>query len=122
MGDTKRGLNRSISCTDWRAFRSMLAYRAHRDGRTLAVIDRFYPSSRTCSTCGYLLASLALSTRAWTCPSCGTRHDRDINAAKNILAAALAACGDGVSRQGISLPRSSVKQETLGGDPGPPLP
>ena len=51
------------------------------------MIDRWYPSSKTCSACGHLLAGLSLSTRHWTCPV-RARHDRDINAAKNILAAA----------------------------------
>ncbi|OPG06153.1 RNA-guided endonuclease TnpB family protein [Microbispora sp. GKU 823] len=74
----------------------------------------WYPSSKTCSACGHLLAALSLSTRHWTCPGCGTRHDRDVNAAKNILAAgrAVSACGADVSPQGPSLRRSAVKQET----------
>jgi transposase len=70
-------------------------------------------------TCGYLLAALSLGTRHWTCPGCGTRHDRDCNAAKNILAAGLAAgadngtdaCGGGVRRAGAPRARSPVKQE-----------
>jgi len=49
-------------------------------------VDRFFPSSKTCSVCGYLLESLSLSVRQWLCPQCGTDHDRDINAARNILA------------------------------------
>jgi transposase len=88
-------------------------------GRHLIVIDRWYPSSRTCSSCGYLLAELSLSTRTWQCPSCGTRHDRDINAAKNILAAGLAvardspghACGADVRHPGTPRMQSAVKQE-----------
>jgi putative transposase len=77
------------------------------------VTDRWYPSSKTCSACGHLLASLSLSTRHWTCPSCGTRHDRDINAAKNILAAGLAvtACGAGVRHGGETLVQPALKQE-----------
>ncbi|MEU6411889.1 helix-turn-helix domain-containing protein [Microbispora sp. NPDC046933] len=69
--------------------------------------------SRDPSACGHLLAQLSLSTRTWQCPSCGTRHDRDVNAAKNILAAgrAVSACGADVSPQGSSLRRSAVKQE-----------
>jgi transposase len=85
----------------------------------LVVIDRWYPSSKTCSACGHRLADLSLSTRHWRCPSCGTRHDRDINAAQNILAAGLAvargspgdACGADVRHSGPSRVRSATKQE-----------
>jgi putative transposase len=116
-----RTLAKSISRTGWGELRAFLAYKAERAGRQVVVIDRWYPSSKTCSDCGHLLAAISLGTRTWVCPGCGTLHDRDINAAKNILAAGLAvfgepsslkACGDGVSRQGSSLPQSSVKQET----------
>lgn len=74
---------------------------------------RNFPSSKTCSACGHLLTTLSLSTRHWTCPGCGTRHDRDVNAAKNILAAgrAVSACGADVSHSGSSRVRSAVKQE-----------
>ena len=87
--------------------------RCERYGRLLVVIDRWYPSSKTCSACGHLLAELSLSIRQWTCPSCGARHDRDINAAKNILAAgqAVTACGAGVRHTGTSRVRPAVKQE-----------
>lgn len=82
-----RSLAKSISECGWGEFRSMLEYKAERAGRRLTVINRWYPSSKTCSACGHLLATLSLGTRHWTCPDCGTRHDRDINAAKNILLA-----------------------------------
>jgi putative transposase len=103
-----RHLARVISDCGWGEFRRQLAYKCQRYGRRLVVIDRWYPSSKTCSACGHLLAGLSLSTRQWRCPSCGTRHDRDINAAKNILAAGLAvargspgdACGAGVRHPG----------------------
>ncbi len=88
-----RSLAKSISRTGWAEFRAMLDYKAGRAGRTVAVVSRWYPSSKTCSACGHLLASLSLGTRHWTCPGCGTRHDRDHNAAKNILAAGLAVAG-----------------------------
>jgi putative transposase len=108
-----RPLARAISCSGWAEFRSMLEYKAERCGRTVAVVDRWYPSSKTCSTCGHLLASLSLGTRHWMCPRCGTLHDRDINAARNILAAGLAAtaCGGDVRRAGTTWPRPPVKQE-----------
>jgi putative transposase len=114
-----RKLARVISDCGWGEFRSMLEYKCERRGRTLAVVDRWYPSSKTCSGCGHLLASLSLSTRHWMCPSCGTRHDRDVNAAKNILAAGQAvargypgdACGADVRHPGSSRMQSAVKQE-----------
>jgi putative transposase len=108
-----RPLAKAISDCGWGTFRRMIEYKAARAGRHLIVIDRWYPSSKTCSACGHLLAALRLSTRTWQCPSCGTRHDRDINAAKNILAAGLAvsACGADVRHPGSSRVRSAVKQE-----------
>jgi putative transposase len=99
-----RRLARAISDCGWGEFRRQLEYKCQRYGRQLVVIDRWYPSSKTCSACGHLLATLTLGTRHWTCPSCGTRHDRDVNAAKNILAAgqAVTACGADVSHSGTS--------------------
>jgi putative transposase len=115
-----RRLAKAISDCGWGTFREMLEYKADRCGRRVIVIDRWFPSSKTCSACGHVLAELSLSTRTWQCPSCGTRHDRDINAAKNILAAGLAvagdtfpghACGADVSHSGSSRVQSAVKQE-----------
>jgi putative transposase len=110
-----RSLARAISCTGWAEFRRQLQYKAERYGRTVAVVNRWYPSSKTCSACGHLLVSLSLGTRQWACPGCGTLHDRDINAAKNILSAAgLAAdaCGPDVRHGGATPVQSAVKQET----------
>jgi putative transposase len=114
-----RHLARAISDCGWGEFRRQLEYKCQWYGRRVVVVDRWYPSSRTCSTCGHLLAELSLSTRHWSCPSCGARHDRDINAAKNILAAGRAvargspgdACGADVRHSGSSRVRSAVKQE-----------
>jgi putative transposase len=108
-----RHLARAVSDCGWGEFRRQLAYKCARSGRDLVVIDRWYPSSKTCSACGHLLAALSLGTRQWTCPSCGARHDRDLNAAKNILAAgqAVTACGAGVRHSGTSRVRPAVKQE-----------
>ena len=109
-----RTLARAISCTGWAEFRAMLEYKAERYGRRVAVIGRWYPSSKTCSACGHLLTALSLGTRHWTCPVCGTRHDRDVNAAKNILAARLAAdaCGGSVRRAGVTRAQPPAKQES----------
>jgi putative transposase len=108
-----RHLARAISDCGWGEFRRQLEYKCARYGRVLVIIDRWHPSSKTCSACGHLLAELSLSTRHWRCPSCGIRHDRDTNAAKNILAAglAVAACGGDVRHSGSSRLRSPVKQE-----------
>ena len=108
-----RKLAKAITDCGWGEFRRQLEYKCERAGRELIVVDRWYPSSKTCSACGHLLAELSLSTRHWTCPSCGSRHDRDINAAKNILAAgqAVTACGAGVRHSGSSRVRPAVKQE-----------
>jgi putative transposase len=89
-----RHLARAISDCGWGEFRRQLAYKCARYGRDLVVIDRWYPSSKTCSACGHLIAELSLSTRHWMCPACRARHDRDLNAAKNILAAGLAVARD----------------------------
>jgi putative transposase len=109
----QRRLARVISDCGWGEFRRQLEYKCQRYGRRLVVIDRWYPSSKTCSACGHLLATLGIGTRQWTCPSCGARHDRDINAAKNILAAgqAVTACGADVRHSGTSRVQSAVKQE-----------
>jgi putative transposase len=92
-----RNLARAISDASWSEFRSMLEYKARWYGREVIAVDRWFPSSKTCSSCGAMRASMPLDVREWTC-MCGVTHDRDVNAAKNIVAAGLAvsACGDGV--------------------------
>jgi putative transposase len=118
-----RKLAKAISDCGWGTFRNMVQYKASKTGRLVIVIDRWFPSSKTCSGCGYLLAELSLGTRQWTCPSCGTLHDRDVNAAKNILAAGLAAsaCGGDVRHLGNRV-LSPVKQETQPVKVGIPCP
>jgi putative transposase len=123
-----RSLAKSISDSGWGTFRRMLEYKTAKHGKHLIVIDRWYPSSKTCSACGHLLATLSLGTRHWTCPSCGTRHDRDHNAAKNILAAGLAvatsggdACGGDVRHSGSPRVQSPTKQEPPAARPGIPV-
>lgn len=78
-------LAKSISSTGWGMFRGMLDYKARWHGSWVEKIDRFYPSSKTCSACGYVLTEMSLEMREWDCPNCGAHHDRDQNAAVNIL-------------------------------------
>ncbi|OIV38562.1 transposase [Mangrovactinospora gilvigrisea] len=108
-------LARAISDASWAQLRSMLEYKCAWYGRELVVIDRCFPSSKLCGACGIVRESLLLSTREWTC-RCGTVHDRDVNAARNILAAGLAAsaCGGDVrpQRESSRTGRSSMKQES----------
>ncbi|MCX4615512.1 MULTISPECIES: RNA-guided endonuclease TnpB family protein [Streptomyces] len=93
-------LARAISDAAWSDFRSMLEYKAQRYGREVIAVDRWFPSSKLCSACGTLQESMPLNVRTWTC-DCGTTHDRDVNAANNLLAAGLAVtvCGAGVRPQ-----------------------
>ncbi|SDG75105.1 putative transposase [Sinosporangium album] len=109
-------LARAVSDASWRELRTMLEYKAAWYGRELVAVDRWFPSSKLCSECGALQGSMPLGVRMWECP-CGAVHDRDVNAAKNILAAGLAerrnACGAGVRPQRGIPPggRLAVKQE-----------
>ncbi|MFJ1536526.1 RNA-guided endonuclease InsQ/TnpB family protein [Streptomyces mirabilis] len=95
-----RRLARAISDAAWAEFRGLLEYKAAWYGRDVVVVDRFFPSSKLCSHCGALQDRMPLNVRTWTC-DCGTVHDRDVNAAKNLLAAGLAVsvCGAGVRPQ-----------------------
>ena len=83
-------LARAISDAGWGTFLAMLAYKCQEAGKPLLRVGMFEPSSKTCSVCGYRKADLTLKDRAWTCPDCGTTHDRDLNAATNIKQFALA--------------------------------
>ncbi|MEO3791582.1 RNA-guided endonuclease TnpB family protein [Nonomuraea sp. B10E15] len=115
-GLARTRLATSIHDAGWSAFIAMLEYKAKLYGRTFARVSRWFPSSKRCSACGQVRAqSLPLSAREWTCP-CGAHHDRDVNAANNILAAGRAerlnACGGPVR------PGASPAQPDEAGSPG----
>ncbi len=82
-----RKLSRAISDLGWRQFRTLLEGKAEKYGRDFRVISRWEPTSQTCSCCGFKGGKLDLSVREWECLNCGTKHDRDENAAINILVA-----------------------------------
>ena len=116
-----RHLARAIADMSFYEFRRQLQYKAEMRGGQVIVADRFYPSSKTCSGCGYKLASLPLSVRKWKCPGCGTDHERDLNAAINLknmaVSSTVTACGEegsGSSRKTRVKP-SSEKQEASSG-------
>jgi len=97
-----RKLARAISDAGWGELVRFLEYKCQWYGRTLVKIDRWFPSSKSCGNCGHILESLPLNVREWDCPNCGTHHDRDINAAQNILAVGhtVAVCGASVRPDG----------------------
>ena len=112
-----RHLARSITDMGFFEFRRQLEYKAAMRGGRVVVADRFYPSSKTCSGCGYKLETLPLAVREWTCPQCGSIHDRDVNAAVNLknmaVSSTVSACGEegsGHARKSAVKP-ASVKQE-----------
>ncbi len=98
-------LAKHIADASWGEFTRQLAYKADWAGRTYIEIDRFFPSSKRCSCCGFVKDKLLLDVRSWECPECGTPHDRDVNAARNVLAAGLAvlAFGENVSGDNIAV-------------------
>ena len=80
-----RKLAKVVSSTGWGAFRVMLEYKSLWYGSRIEKVGLFFPSSKICSTCGFILPELPLAIRRWDCPACSTHHDRDHNAAVNIL-------------------------------------
>lgn len=85
----------SISDASWSMLRGLLEYKCNWYGRELRVVDRWFPSSKTCHGCGHVVEKLPLNVREWGCPKCGARHDRDVNAAINILSAGTVDYTDG---------------------------
>ena len=115
-------LARVISDAGWRMLLTFLAYKCAWYGRELIKVDRWFPSSKTCSACGHVVERLSLDVRKWSCPDCKAQHDRDENAARNIKTAGLAvvsACGSGVSHRVLrNSVLSELKQEPVSREPG----
>ena len=104
----------AISDASWGELVRQLEYKCGWYGRTFVKIDRWFPSSKRCGHCGHVVEKLPLNIREWECPKCGTNHDRDINAARNILAAGLAVsvCGATVRpEQSKSVKAGAMKQK-----------
>jgi len=103
----------AISDVSWGEITRQLAYKCRWYGRTYIEIDRWFPSSKRCSNCGHIALELPLSVREWECPDCGTHHDRDINASKNILAAGLAVsvCGASVRPEQSKSVKATAKKQ-----------
>lgn len=116
-----RKLALAISDASWGELVRQLEYKCDWYGRILVKIDRWFPSSKRCGECGHIVEKLPLNVREWECPSCGTHHDRDLNAANNILAAGLAVnvCGANVRPNSqevggqLQNPRKGRKQKPL---------
>lgn len=96
-------LSKHIADVNWGEIVRQLKYKAEWYGRNLIVIDRFFPSSKQCSNCNWVVDKLTLDIRRWKCPKCSTEHDRDINASKNILAAGLAVSACGATESGVAI-------------------
>jgi putative transposase len=108
--------SRSVADAGWSELVRQLLYKGVWYGRKVIQIDRWHPSTKTCSACGTTGHQLTLSDRVWTCDDCGTVHDRDVNAARNILAEGLSviACGETVSLGALRHSELvSVKQELV---------
>ncbi|WP_406065821.1 RNA-guided endonuclease InsQ/TnpB family protein [Micromonospora sp. NBC_00860] len=109
LGRTR--LAKSVYDAGWAQFTAMLEYKAARYGRTFARVDRFFPSTRMCSDCGRVTDKMTLNVRSWICP-CGSHHDRDVNAARNIRAAGRADLNDrGAQVRPASVP--APRRETV---------
>ena len=113
-------LSRAIADMGFGELRRQIMYKAAWRGGQVVVADRWYPSSKTCSHCGYRLEVLGLDRRRWICPGCATQHDRDVNAAINLrnmaVSSTVSACGGGgagPARECRAKP-APVKQESSG--------
>jgi putative transposase len=97
-------LAEAIQEVSWSRFKEILTYKAKWYNRNVISVDRWFPSSKTCSSCGYIKKDLTLQDREWVCPVCEAHHDRDLNAATNIK-------NEGLKKQlGMSLPEVTLTE------------
>ena len=115
-GKRKRGLNRSLASACFGEIRRQLEYKQQLNCGFVLEVDRFYPSSKTCSACGVVNRALRMQDRQWTCSDCGTAHDRDVNAAINLFnffadgsSEKSNACGEDVSPM-VEIPPGSLNE------------
>lgn len=113
-----RHLARSIADMSFFEFRRQLEYKAERRGGMVVVADRWFPSSKTCSDCGSVQKDMPLSLRQWICQDCGTSHDRDMNAARNLAtyaaSSAVSACGPAIGHAAYNVRPAMEKGSGLG--------
>ncbi|ONI89680.1 transposase [Saccharothrix sp. ALI-22-I] len=111
-GLARTRLAKSAHDAGWARFTAMLEYKAARHGRAFAQVDRWFPSTRRCSACGAVGEKLPLNVRSWTCP-CGVVHDRDVNAARNVLAAGRADNSNDRGARVRPAPVSAARREAV---------
>jgi len=111
-------LAKSIGDAGWHELRRQLAYKAEWHGRELVVIDRWTPTTKRCSACGHVREDVALQVRTWSCERCGTEHDRDVNAAINVLSTAGKSAGSEARGGRLNPPVAGANAPATGGGPG----
>ncbi|WP_079168592.1 RNA-guided endonuclease TnpB family protein, partial [Streptomyces colonosanans] len=115
-GLARTRLAKSVHDAGWSQFVNMLEYKAKRYGRTFVKVGRFEPTSQVCSICGHRDGPKPLHVRGWTCTACGTVHDRDHNAAKNVKSAAglaVTACGAPVRPEPVLAQREETGSQGI---------
>ena len=118
-------LAKAISDAGWGIFVNFLSYKLEKEGKVLVEIERWFPSSKTCSSCLYQVSEMPLDIRMWKCPNCGAFHDRDENAAKNIRAEGirmLKSSGTGDSANGGDVRPKLGRKSVLTSDPAELVP
>ena len=108
-------LAKSTGDAGWHELRRELAYKADWHGRELVVIDRWTPTTKRCNACGHVREAVALQVRTWTCERCGAEHDRDVNAAINVVATAAKGAGSEARGGRLNPPAAGANAPAAGG-------